>query len=228
MQNSNLGCKCLSVLIPVVLSIMCGCAKNRQAVIAVTGTNIGVEIAQNPANQIPQAKLGYQRTEIAIVPTNRSGDVKPDVTGGGASDVADVLMELKYSNIFSFSGAGIYQRLAVGETAVKQPGAAFMFARDKHGELKPEAADAISKALGSISERSLKVLEARSPLTYVYSKMQATKKAVFDKAAQSQGYKDFESFIWGDPRQPTPEQVNAIRQELEKDSEIKAELEKGK
>jgi hypothetical protein len=106
-----------------------------------------VEISQNPANQSPQAKLGYQRGEVAIVPSNRSGNVEPtsgtSTIGGGASDVADVLMELRYANIFSFNNAGIYQRLAVGKTAVSQPGAALMFAKDQKGNLDPETAAAI-------------------------------------------------------------------------------------
>ena len=139
MQSSKLGKmskhRCLGIFITVVSFLICGCGNNRHAVIAVTGTNIGLEISENPTNQMPQGKLGYQRTEIAIVPSNRSGGVDSGTStaGHGAKDVTDVLMELKFSNIFqSFrEGGGIYQRLAVGENAVKQPGAAFMFARDQ-------------------------------------------------------------------------------------------------
>ena len=64
---------CFGGIIIGMLGSMYGCTNNRHAVIAVTGTNIGVEISQNPANQSPQAKLGYQRSEVAIVPSNRSG-----------------------------------------------------------------------------------------------------------------------------------------------------------
>jgi hypothetical protein len=134
--------------IAAVLALQ-GCQTNqRHQVIAVTGTNIGVEISQNPANQSPQAKLGYQRAEFAIVPTNRKIDDKDAVQGNGATDVPDVVMELKYSGIFDFGEmSGIYQRLAVGSTAVKQPGASVMFVRNAKGEVTENGAAAIAAAV---------------------------------------------------------------------------------
>jgi len=42
---------------------------------------------------------------------------------------------------------GIYQRLAVGKTAVSQPGAAFMFAKNANGKMEPETATAVKDAL---------------------------------------------------------------------------------
>lgn len=87
-------------------------------VITGTGTVLGVQIAENPTTQLYEAKFGYSRAETALVPTN------------GVS----VLMELRYSGIFSKDG-GIYQRLAVGDTAVRQPGASLMFAKDSAGNL---------------------------------------------------------------------------------------------
>ena len=51
--------------------IVSGCQTSDHFVIASTGTVIGIEVSQNPANQKPQAKLGYNRSELAIVPTNR-------------------------------------------------------------------------------------------------------------------------------------------------------------
>lgn len=142
-----------------------GCSGPPTRVIAVTGTNIGVEISQNPANQTPQAKLGYQRTEIAIVPTNRPQDDPADKKVSGAQDTADVLMELRYAGIFSWGDTGgIYQRLAVGKEAVKQKGAAYMFARDSKGELKPEVAREITQSSqmleGPRQERMKSILQA--------------------------------------------------------------------
>ena len=59
-------------------------------------------------------------------------------------------MELRFSNIFSgiFNPdyGGIYERLAVGETAVEQPGAAFMFARDQKGGIGSSTASEIAKS----------------------------------------------------------------------------------
>ena len=72
---------------------------------------------------------------MALVPTN-----------GGP-----VLMELRYSGIFSRSG-GIYQRLAVGAEAVKQPGAAFMFAKDADGNISSNAVQAITAKINAIPE----------------------------------------------------------------------------
>ena len=122
-------------------------------VIASTGTVIGVEVAQNPANQTPQAKLGYDRAELALVPTSRppcaiKSDDSSVICGeikGAVKDVPDVLMELRYGGIFDLgASSGIYQRLAVGQTAVSRPGAAFLFAKDSDGNLNPQAAQALA------------------------------------------------------------------------------------
>lgn len=147
--------RALRVVAVVVLGMsLVACSNARHYVVASTGTSIGVEIAQNPASQSPHAKLGYQRAEVAIVPTNRPDPV-PEGQGaegvtpvtGGAKDVGDVLMELRYSGIFDRGpSSGIYQRLAVGKEAVSQPGASFMFARNTRGEIDPETADKVLKA----------------------------------------------------------------------------------
>jgi hypothetical protein len=130
-----------------------GCAPTDHYVVAASGTTIGVDISLNPANQTPQGRLGYHRGELAVVPTNRGNCVRAD--GGwrchgqpntGADRSVDVLMELHFSDIFS-GNAGIYQRLAVGEAAVRQPGAAFLFAKDGSGEIKPETAQAVAATL---------------------------------------------------------------------------------
>jgi hypothetical protein len=126
-----------------------GCIDQRHTVLASTGTNIGLDISQDPATQSPHAKLGYQRVELAIVPSNRTAKEEPNQgnsIGEGAKDVPDVLMELRYGG-FGFTGSsGIYQRLAVGKIAVSQPGASFMLAKDADGTLKPETADAVARA----------------------------------------------------------------------------------
>lgn len=118
------------------LLLLTGCqAINHNYVVSGTGTIIGVQIAENPATQLYEAKLGYARAEVALVPTN-----------GPA-----VLMELRSSGMFSRNG-GIYQRLAVGNAAVMQPGAAFMFARDASGNLSSNVIEAISLKMKQIPE----------------------------------------------------------------------------
>ena len=105
--------------------------------LASTGTVIGVEVSENPATQFPQAKLGYNRAELAFVPSNRSSEKNASGSfGKGATDVADVLMELRYGGIFDLgASSGIYQRLAVGSIAVQQPGASVMFAKNADGAI---------------------------------------------------------------------------------------------
>lgn len=220
----------LCVSIVSALIGLAGCENGRHVVIAATGTNIGVEVSQNPATQTPQAKLGYQRTEVAIVPTNRLANDKEaekSVHQNGAKDVADVLMELKYAGIFDFGTAsGIYQRLAVGATAVSQPGAAFMFARDAKGTLDKDSAAAINEALKSISEaRSLGVLRTLKPLRIAYTEMagDASKKKAFDDGAKQEGFLDFRSVLIAPVL--TPDQVQRIRKFVEENNaEIKSRL----
>lgn len=116
--------------------LLTGCsAINHSYVVSGTGTILGLQIAENPATQLYEAKFGYARAEMALVPTN-----------GPA-----VIMELRYSGIFSRSG-GIYQRLAVGDAAVKQPGAAFMFAKDANGNLSSNVVEAITAKMQQIPE----------------------------------------------------------------------------
>ena len=129
-----------------------GCA-GRSMVVAATGTVLGLDISENPQTQLYHVKFGYNRGELAIVPSNRSGD--KDATGSnslnnGAADTADVMMELRYGGFGIKTSGGIYQRLAVGKNAVVQPGAAFMMAKDANGELKADTAKAVSTAMCKI------------------------------------------------------------------------------
>jgi hypothetical protein len=124
----------IRALIPITALILTGCAAvNKNYVVTGTGTVLGLQIAENPATQLYEAKFGYARSETALVPTN------------GVS----VLMELRYSGILSRTG-GIYQRLAVGDAAVKQPGAAFMFAKDAAGNISSNIVTAITEKVQNI------------------------------------------------------------------------------
>ncbi len=138
-------------------ALTAGCAEQGYSVIATSATSIGLEIGQAPATQAPKFVLGYSRAEHAFVPTNRPSNAKTDdgsdgVTG--ADDSADVLMELRYGG-----GAGaqidtsIYQRLAVGETAVRQRGAALLFAKGPDGRIDPQAAQVAARAAGMARSR---------------------------------------------------------------------------
>ena len=66
-------------LISIVLGLLlAGCATHNTILVA-TGTSLGVEIAQNPATGLYQAKLGYNRAELALVPTSPTNGYTPDV-----------------------------------------------------------------------------------------------------------------------------------------------------
>lgn len=119
-------------LIALVLLTGCGTIQNSY-VVSGTSTILGLQVAENPATQLYEAKFGYARAEVALVPTN-----------GPA-----VIMELRYSGIFSRSG-GIYQRLAVGNAAVMQPGASLMFAKDADGNLSSNTVQAITAKMQAI------------------------------------------------------------------------------
>jgi hypothetical protein len=197
-------------------ALLHGCA-GRQSVIAVTGTVIGVEISQNPANQSPQAKLGYNRGEVAFVPTNRSAEVDAGGQMGGAKDVADVLMEIRYGGIFDTGpSSGIYQRLAVGPNAVVQPGASIMFARDATGNVSPETAEVL-KSLRSVP--APEASSSREQLTLANAFRTAQDDATrnkFDAAAKATGvFADFEGFLTNRPRQPTIAEAQSVRKNLE-------------
>jgi hypothetical protein len=153
-----------------VISFLSHCSATPNSVIASTGTTIGVELSENPSSQSISGVLGYKRAELAYVPTNKSSakktttstdaqgkvttideDGSPSVKNG-ASDSANVLMELKYKSIFSFKNGGIYQRLAVGNLAVQQPGAALMFAKNDNGTIDPSTAKYMAAAEVMIKE----------------------------------------------------------------------------
>lgn len=210
-DSLTFGIGMLSVIAFLGLTIQ-GCGQNRHMVLASTATNIGVEISQNPATQSPQAKLGYQRVELAIVPSNRT--TKDDVTdttskGNGAKDVADVVMELRYGGIFDLGAtSGIYQRLAVGSIAVQQPGASLMFAKDASGTVTKDAADAI-KSLTSVKNTPLSASEKLACLGR--HRADATAKEKIDAAVKTVSDMTWDKFT---DSHPSDEQVDKVLNEL--------------
>ncbi|PPD44527.1 MAG: hypothetical protein CTY16_11700 [Methylobacter sp.] len=178
-----------------------GCAERSYSVLASTGTVIGVEVSQNPATQMPQGKLGYNRAELAFVPTNRNGGKdSTGSVGNGAGDTANVLMELRYGGIFDLGeSSGIYQRLAVGDIAVQQEGAAVMFAKNADGTADPEAVQALT-AIKSIPALDLVLAQKKQPMSKKYNQYKAMKDSLaiqkYDKAARSvdPGYTTYGKF----------------------------------
>jgi hypothetical protein len=204
--------KIILAILPLLLCL--GCTTGKHYVIAATGTVIGLEVAQNPSSQMYQAKLGYNRGELALVPSNRASGSKGDAgSGGGASDTTDVMMELHYGSIFSLQQSSIYQRLAVGKTAVSQPGAALMFAKGKDGQLDPQVAASVSKAIATIPEVQPDITKLKVPLAELYTQNKLTDQARYDKAARDAGYATFEAFLI-DPN-TTAAQVEQVKKGLQ-------------
>jgi len=155
---------CFSVLVGFFL-LLAGCATVEHSVIATTGTNIGIELSQNPENKWPILRIGYQRVEHAIVPTNRSAKKKPDESfGRGALDHGEVMMELRYGGLCCKEGyGGVYQRLAVGPLAVTHGSAEMMFAKDAKGEIPEQTLEAI-KNLQKIPASTASIREVKNEL----------------------------------------------------------------
>jgi len=166
-------------LMLILMVALNGC-KTQTCVVAHTGTIIGLEATYLQETQTPYGRLGYVRSELAVVPTNRVSDDNPGaIVGDGAKDSANVLMELSFTNFFSFwNDNGIYQRLAVGDKAVTEPGAVAMFAKNKQGEIDPKAVEALAalKNVQSYSDdRSL--LDLKVKIADLY-KIEANKKEI--------------------------------------------------
>lgn len=204
-----------TILVALAASLIPACAQAPHSVIAATGTVIGVDFGQDASSGVT-GTLGYNRTELAIVPTNRSKGDEAGDSGNGAADTADVLMELRYQNIFSGEG-GIYQRLAVGKTAVIQPGAALMFARAPGESLNPGDAAAITAAVSGMAV-SKKGLAESADLGRLYASTFTDTQADFDLAATASGYSSFSAFLNDDS--VTDEQTSQMQALLQRNGVI--------
>lgn len=247
----------LSALALAILSG--GCSIDRHTVIASTGTTLGVELTQDQATQSPRIKVGYNRAELALVPSNRSANKDPgsrlaaamckkcargesgcrtperckaarqSTRDGGATDTAEVLMEIRKQGGILFNGiqdAGLYQRLAVGKTAVQQPGASLMFARDKKGEISSNAVPAVKAtfqappdAVRTTTPSILGRAELREAFVRYREAGDQTTLAKFETAAQAAGYKAeggrtaFQAFV--SDAAASPEKIELVRKSLE-------------
>lgn len=185
------------LLISAAFAVVAGACASRHAIVASTATNIGVDIAQNPATQSPHAKLGYQRVELAIVPTNRSAEsaAKDGSLQGGALDHGDVIMELRYGGIFDTGpSSGIYQRLAVGKEAVHEPGATMMFLRNADGKVDSDAKEAL-KSLESIRQSDVTTSRLKVDVARKHETAGAADRAKIDGVVQGAGFASWNAFL---------------------------------
>ena len=148
MKQQTIKKLCLAGLSVGLAGLLTGCTQNRETVLAVTGTVIGVQIHQKDTDKTPELKIGYVRSEFDYVPTDKRMDT--NAPNGSTTNSANVLMEINAGCNFGLGvayGGSVYQRLAVGSVAVSQPGAAFMMAKDESGKTAAATAKAVSEAV---------------------------------------------------------------------------------
>lgn len=127
------------IAIPLIVLLLGGCGTTPDAIVTSTGTVIGIEGSQSPTNSSPAATIGYKRAEFAYVPiklrecTKEGGEESCDER---AFETPNVLMELYFKTLLQ---SQLYQRLAIGEKAVAQDGAAIIFAKNADGTISTQA-----------------------------------------------------------------------------------------
>jgi hypothetical protein len=174
------------------VAVLSGCSTSNTVLVS-TATVIGVEIGQNPATGMYHAKMGYNRGELALVPS--TNEYTPDV-----------ITELKYHGIFSQGAdSGIYQRMAVGSVAVTQPGAMAMFLKDGSGNISSNTAAAV-KSLMSVPAVNGGVQSKLVAVAVAYKS--SSDKSQWDAVALGNGYPSFAAFLI-DPNL-TPEKLDTV------------------
>src|ERR1035437_121876 len=101
------------LLIPVIV-LLVGCAAIKDKTLVMTGTALGVQIAENQGTGMYEAKVGYGRTEFVLTPTNNP----------------NILMEFHTGQWFT---GGIDQKLAVGNSAVSSGASTALFLKNRNG-----------------------------------------------------------------------------------------------
>jgi hypothetical protein len=121
------------------LLTLCGC-KAPNSIVTTAQSVLGISVSENPATQLYEARAGIVVSQVAFVPCNTNSGYVPDV-----------ILEFRVNNLFT--GGLVYQRLAIGSSAVGQPGAALMFARDAKGVLNTNAVEGIIQRLQAVKPK---------------------------------------------------------------------------
>lgn len=195
-----------------IMALTSGCASQTCVVVA-NQTGIGLVAEYNQQIQSPTGKLGYINSVIGIVPTNRVADDNPESgIGGGAKDSSNVLFETSFSNFFSFWRDNlIYQRVAVGDIAVTQPGAVAMLSKDSTGKL-PDAD--VMNALNGIKAPPKEVTSLKLKLVEL-GKDEAKRKLILEQLVPL-GVANWNAFIDGRPKELNTNQLQKILDEVSK------------
>jgi hypothetical protein len=167
---------------------------DKHTVVAATNTNIGVRVAADKATQTPEVQIGYNRQELAFVPTNRPAKESQAAPAAsppklaGADETGEVVMEIRADGSFGMgvlNQGGIRQRLAVGKIAVMQPSALALMARDDDGKLDANAVKAAAESVKSLPAVERMSLSSLADLVAEYEKAPADQQKKFDAAAEA-------------------------------------------
>ena len=181
------------VILGITLFVSSGCRSNTSVVINNT-TGIGLEVKYDQASQTPMGWMGYINNVFGIVPTNRVNEENPKQVIGGAQESADVLFETNFCNFFSFwKDNGIYQRVAVGKTAVCQPGATVMFA--KSGNSGSVTAEIVTAALNAVKTVTADEVAIKSKIAKAYATGDVAKKQSIIDVLKELGYTNWDAFL---------------------------------
>lgn len=187
----------------VLMLAFSGCHSG--SVITHTGTVLGAELDYKPETNFPYGRLGYCRSELSVVPTNKTEEGK--IKGGGAKDVPNVLIEFSMANIFNiFTRHLIYQRVAVGDIAVTQPGAVAMLVKDGEGKIDPEVLK-VALAVSKIPVTPETTLKAKNDLKDLYL-ADATVRDRIIELLKARGIDGWDAFI--DDKTLTADDINSI------------------
>jgi hypothetical protein len=214
----------------------------RENIITSIDTGVGASIAENKQTQMYELKAGYIRSQFYSIPTGKL--VENDGTANDTAIVTSPKGEIsnaKISNAANLTpqvvsgikmhsglqdlllGLDVSENFAVGEVAVNSQAAIAMYIATAQN---PSNALAAANALSKLA----KTVPSAPPLgmttlakAYTQFAADPAKKAEFDAVAQKANYTDFRSFLLSSPA-PTQDQIEAVRSELEKDSDIKSKL----
>jgi hypothetical protein len=133
-----------------------GCSTPQSCILVENTTGIGLVVKENPKTQMYEFWMSYINSVFGLVPTNRGWNKDVPAYGDGAKDTGNVIFETNFSNWFCFwNSQGIYQRVAIGDDAVKQPGAVAMFARNSSGNISNETIQALTNLSSYSNNRTL-------------------------------------------------------------------------
>ena len=170
---------CVVLIVGLLVCLVSGCGTPQSCIVVTNNTGIALSVKENPQTQMYEVWMGYVNSVFGIVPTNRGWSDKVPAYGEGAKDTGNVLFETNFTNWFCFwNSNGIYQRVAVGDAAVTQPGAMAMFAKNDKGNIDSATVSALSNVVTYSNNKGL--LDAKSQLIELCKDVNNKAKAIVE------------------------------------------------